>query len=89
VASEVSVHISTSSKSASPSSSSALSPLDEALGAVYTTAVAGHDYLGTVQQAAGEYVASAADPPAPPVTGVGASIQAAENNLTMVIDEMA
>jgi hypothetical protein len=73
----------------SSKSASALSPLDEALAAVYTTSVGGHDYLGTVQQTAGEYVASAADPPAPPITGVGASIQAAENNLTVVIDEMA
>jgi hypothetical protein len=63
--------------------------LDEVLAAVYTTSVGGHNYSGTVQQAAGEYVASAADPPAPPFTGVGASIQAAENNLTVVIDEMA
>jgi hypothetical protein len=78
------------SKSASQSqaSTSVLSPLDEALAAVYTTSVAGHDFLGTVQQTAGEYVASAADPPAPPITGIGASIQAAENNLTVVIDEM-
>ena len=67
--------------------SSALSPLDQTLDAVYTTSVGGHDYLGTVQQAAGEYVASASDPPAPPITGVGASIQMAEDNLTVVIDE--
>jgi hypothetical protein len=89
-ASGVSANIS-SSKSASQSqpSPSVLSPLDQALAAVYTTSVAGHDYLGTVQQTAGEYVASAADPPAPPITGVGSSIQAAENNLTVVIDEMA
>ncbi|HEX4650596.1 MAG TPA: hypothetical protein VH250_03740 [Granulicella sp.] len=79
-----------SNKSVSQSqpSQNVLSPLDEALAAVYTTSVAGHDYLGTVQQTAGEYVASAADPPAPPITGIGASIQAAENNLTVVIDEM-
>jgi hypothetical protein len=79
-----------SNKGASQSqqSSSVLSPLDQALAAVYTTSVAGHDFLGTVQQAAGEYVASAADPPAPPITGIGSSIQAAENNLTVVIDEM-
>jgi hypothetical protein len=83
----VSAHIS-SSKGASQSEPGVLSPLDEALAAVYTTSVAGHDYLGTVQQTAGQYVASAADPPAPPITGIGSSIQAAENNLTVVIDEM-
>ncbi len=66
-----------------------LSPLDEALAAVYTTSVAGHDYLGVVQQTAGQYVVSAADPPAAPMTGIGGSIQAAENNLTVVIDERA
>ena len=87
-ASGVSANIS-SSKGASQSQPGVLSPLDEALAAVYTTSVAGHDYLGTVQQTAGEYVASAADPPAPPITGIGSSIQAAENNLTVVIDEMA
>jgi len=82
------VSSSVSSNKSASQSQSVLSPLDEALAAVYTTSVAGHDYLGTVQQTAGEYVASAADPPAPPITGVGASIQAAENNLTVVIDEM-
>ncbi len=87
VASGVSANIS-SSKGASQSQPGVLSPLEEALAAVYTTSVAGHDYLGTVQQTAGEYVASAADPPAPPITGIGSSIQAAENNLTVVIDEM-
>jgi hypothetical protein len=87
-ASGVSANIS-SSKGASQSQPGVLSPLDEALAAVYTTSVAGHDYLGMVQQTAGEYVASAADPPAPPITGTGSSIQAAENNLTVVIDEMA
>jgi hypothetical protein len=86
-ASGVSTNIS-SSKGASQSQPGVLSPLDEALAAVYTTSVAGHDYLGMVQQTAGEYVASAADPPAPPITGTGSSIQAAENNLTVVIDEM-
>jgi hypothetical protein len=64
-----------------------ISGAEQALAAVYTTAVAGHNYLGTVQQTAGEYLASVADPPAPPISGVGSSIQAAENNLTMVIDE--
>jgi hypothetical protein len=87
-ASGVSANIS-SSKGASQSQPGVLSPLDEALAAVYTTSVAGHDYLGMVQQTAGEYVASAADPPAPPIIGTGSSIQAAENNLTVVIDEMA
>jgi hypothetical protein len=86
-ASGVSANISPS-KGASQSQPGVLSPLDAALAAVYTTSVAGHDYLGMVQQTAGEYVASAADPPAPPITGTGSSIQAAENNLTVVIDEM-
>jgi hypothetical protein len=78
-----------SAKSASHSQQvpSVLSPLEQALAAVYTMSVGGHDFLGTVQQTAGEYVASAADPPAPPITGIGSSIQAAENNLTVVIDE--
>jgi hypothetical protein len=60
---------------------------EEALAAVYTTSVAGHHYLGTVEPAAGQYVASVADPPQPPITGIGSSIQAAEQNLTLVIDE--
>jgi hypothetical protein len=77
-----------SSHKGSNPSEGVISPLEEALAAVYTTSVAGHDYMGTVQQTAGQYVASAADPPDPPITGVGASIQAAENNLTVVIDEM-
>jgi hypothetical protein len=79
-----------SGSSASGSKSEAqgvMSPEQEALAAVYTTSVAGHDYLGTVQQAAGEYVASVADPPAPPITGIGSSIALAENNLTVTIDE--
>jgi len=78
---------STKSASQSQQAGSVLSPLEEALAAVYTTSVAGHDFLGTVQQTAGQYVASAADPPDPPITGVGTSIQSAENNLTLVIDE--
>jgi hypothetical protein len=60
---------------------------DEALAAVYTTSVAGHNYLGTVEQAAGQYVASVSDPPQAPITGIGSSIQTAEQNLTIVIDE--
>ena len=60
---------------------------EEALAAVYTTSVAGHNYLGTVEQAAGEYVASVSDPPQAPITGIGSSIQTAEQNLTIVIDE--
>lgn len=86
-ASGVSAHIS-SSKEPSQSHSSSLSPLEESLAAVYTTSVAGHNFLGTVQQTAGEFVASAADPPDPPITGIGPSIKAAENNLTVVIDEV-
>jgi hypothetical protein len=45
--------------------------------------------VGGVQQAAGEYIASAVHPPDPPINAVGASIQAAENNLTYAIDRMA
>jgi hypothetical protein len=60
---------------------------EQALAAVYTTSVAGHSYLGTVEQSAGQYVASVADPPRSPITGIGSSIQAAEQNLTLLIDE--
>lgn len=66
-----------------------LTAAEEALAAVYTSSVAGHHFAGTVQQTDGQYIASAADPPSPPVTGIGPSIQAAENNLTLVLDERA
>jgi hypothetical protein len=64
-----------------------LSSVEQALAAVYTTSVAGHQYAATVQQTDGQYLASAADPPSPPVTGVGSSIQSAEANLTLMLDE--
>jgi hypothetical protein len=85
-ASGVSAHLS-SSQSAGQSQPGVLSPLEQALAAVYTTSVAGHDFSGTVQHTAGEYVVSVADPPDPPITGIGTSIQKAEYNLTVVIDE--
>jgi hypothetical protein len=79
-----------SSSSASPAASQgALGGVAKTLDVVYATKVAGHSYLGGVQQAAGEYIASAVHPPDPPINAVGASIQAAENNLSYVIDEMA
>jgi hypothetical protein len=66
-----------------------LSSVDQALAAVYTTSVAGHQYAGTVQQTDGQYIVSAANPPSPPVTGIGSSIQSAEDNLTLVLNERA
>src|ERR1700747_1754021 len=65
------------------------SSVEEALAVVYTTSVAGHHFMGTVQQTDGQYLASAADPPSPPVTGVGSGIQSAEANLTLMLDERA
>jgi hypothetical protein len=66
-----------------------LSSVDQALAAVYTTSVAGHHYEGAVQQTNGQYLVSVADPPMPPLTGIGSSIQSAEDNMTLILDERA
>ncbi|HWZ52833.1 MAG TPA: hypothetical protein VNW54_15345 [Granulicella sp.] len=79
----------TSSTHAASQTQSSLGAIAQTLDVVYSTKVAGHNYLGSVQQAAGEYIASAVRPPDAPINAVGTSIQAAENNLTFVIDEMA
>ena len=70
-------------------SQSNLTSVEQALAAVYTTSVGNHHYAGTVQQTDGQYLVSAADPPSAPVTGIGSSIQAAECNLTLMLDERA
>jgi hypothetical protein len=82
---------STSSTSLSPAATQSQGVVGSAaqtLDVVYTTKVAGHSYVGGVQQAAGEYIASAVHPPDPPINAVGTSVQAAENNLSFIIDQL-
>jgi hypothetical protein len=52
----------------------------------YSTTVAGTQYSGSVQEAGGEYTASV--PNLARATASGSSIQAAENNLYVRIDEL-
>jgi len=54
--------------------------------AVYTTTVDGKSYTGDVSESDGEYTVSVQNVNG--ATASGSSIQAAENNLTTVIDEL-
>jgi predicted RNase H-like HicB family nuclease len=54
--------------------------------AVYSTTVAGKSYSGDVEEAGGQYTASV--PNLPGGSATGSSVEAAENNLTLTIDEL-
>jgi len=54
--------------------------------AVYSATVAGKNYSGSVEETGGEYTASVASPPG--ASASGSSIELAENNLTVAIDEV-
>jgi len=64
------------------------SPVEDLVSATYSTTVGGKSYSGSVQeQAGGQYVASV--PNLPGATAGGSSIQAAEDNLGLVINILA
>jgi hypothetical protein len=70
------------------SGSTASSAAEELVIATYSTTVGGKSYSGSVQeQAGGQYVASV--PNLPGATASGSSIQAAEDNLGLVINILA
>ena len=54
----------------------------------YRTTVAGKNYGGTVEGSEGSYTASVPIPP-PGASASGSTIQAAEDNLNMVLDTLA
>jgi len=59
----------------------------EKLAASYSTTVEGKDYGGTVEESAGTYTASVPIPPG--ARASGSTIQAAENNLNIILDTLA
>jgi predicted RNase H-like HicB family nuclease len=52
----------------------------------YSTTVAGKQYSGSVEESAGEYTATV--PSLSGATASGSSVEAAENNLDVRIDEL-
>lgn len=58
----------------------------DSLSATYSTTVGGKSYSGSVSEANGEYTASV--PNLPGATATGSSAQAAENNLSAIIDRL-
>jgi hypothetical protein len=63
------------------------SPADEVLAAVYSTSAAGKNYSASVEQSGSSYIATIPYPPGGSVSGP--SIEAAESNLAIRIDELA
>jgi hypothetical protein len=57
------------------------------LAATYSTTVSGKNYAGSVEEAAGVYIASVPSPPG--ITASGLNVQTAENNLDMKLDALA
>ncbi len=79
---------STISRGSSRPRTAATSSDEEAeLAAVYSTTVGGKTYSVDVEQNSGEYTASVANLPG--ATSSGSSVEAAENNLSAVIDTLA
>jgi hypothetical protein len=57
------------------------------MAATYSPTVSGKNYAGSVEEAAGVYVASVPSPPG--ITAIGVSVQTAEDNLDMKLDALA
>jgi hypothetical protein len=57
------------------------------LAATYSTTVSGKNYAGSVEEAAGVYIASVPSPPG--ITASGLNVQTAEDNLDMKLDALA
>jgi predicted RNase H-like HicB family nuclease len=56
------------------------------LAASYSTTVGGKNYSGSVEESGGTYVASVGNLPG--ASASGSSVQSAENNLSIKIDEL-
>jgi hypothetical protein len=57
------------------------------LAATYSTTVSGKNYAGSVEEAAGVFIASVPSPPG--ISASGLNVQTAENNLDMKLDALA
>jgi hypothetical protein len=80
----------TSRTASAPQSAAAENSLNsaaqETLAAVYFTTAAGKNYSANVEEAGAEYIASIPYPPGGSVSGP--TVEAAENNLSLRIDEL-
>jgi hypothetical protein len=75
------------SSAASPDQNVASAVRVSTLAATYSTTVSGKNYAGSVEKAAGVYIASVPSPPG--ITASGLSVQTAEDNLNMKLDALA
>jgi hypothetical protein len=73
--------------SAAPDQNSASVVQVSTLAATYSTTVSGKNYAGSVEEAAGVYIASVPSPPG--ITATGLNVQTAEDNLDMKLDALA
>jgi hypothetical protein len=67
--------------------SSAGSNILTTLAASYSTTVSGKSYAGSVEESEGAYIASVPLPPG--VSASGSSVEAAENNLNVILGSLA
>ena len=75
------------SSSVSPDQNAASVVQVSTLAATYSPTVSGKNYAGSVEEAAGVYIASVPSPPG--ITASGLSVQTAEDNLDMKLDALA